>query len=310
MTSTATSDARHLVAAGKAAVDAGNTVMARTHFRNAIDHAPDCVAGWFGLSQVTLVLSERRAYLEQVLTLDPAHTAAQADLAIVKNLIAQGQQLMPKPRPAVPGLDATPVPPAPVPAAAEPALSTYCYNHPDRATALRCVSCDQPICTRCAHVAPVGQLCPACRRKRRPVNYQVTPRHLVIGGAVTLALSLAGSSLLSLLLAGVGFYSFCIAGFIGTMMGGLLVRVLDRVTRAKRGRAIQITVGVALVLGMLPALLFGSLLPLLLSAGLPATVSMFQMGAEPLWFYLMAGANPVIALYMIVTVVAAMYRLR
>jgi membrane associated rhomboid family serine protease len=39
---------------------------------------------------------------------------------------------------------------------------TYCYNHTDTPTKLRCTRCDRPICGRCAIPASVGQHCPEC----------------------------------------------------------------------------------------------------------------------------------------------------
>lgn len=39
---------------------------------------------------------------------------------------------------------------------------TYCYNHTDTPTKLRCTRCDRPICGRCAIPASVGQHCPQC----------------------------------------------------------------------------------------------------------------------------------------------------
>lgn len=44
-----------------------------------------------------------------------------------------------------------------------------CYRHPDRPTRLRCVTCDRPICTECAHDTPVGFKCPECAAPRTKV---------------------------------------------------------------------------------------------------------------------------------------------
>jgi hypothetical protein len=46
-----------------------------------------------------------------------------------------------------------------------------------------------------------------------------------------------------------GFY---IALFIAPLTAEIIVRVSDRLTRAKRGRSMQLAVGVAMVAGMLP----------------------------------------------------------
>jgi hypothetical protein len=49
----------------------------------------------------------------------------------------------------------------------------------------------------------------------------------------------------------------------GPAIAEFIVRVVDRVTRLKRGRPMQVAVGVAIVLGTLPFALFGGLLLLL-----------------------------------------------
>jgi membrane associated rhomboid family serine protease len=43
-----------------------------------------------------------------------------------------------------------------------------CYRHPDRETGRSCTRCGRPACTDCLVQAPVGSLCPECRREGRP----------------------------------------------------------------------------------------------------------------------------------------------
>jgi membrane associated rhomboid family serine protease len=43
-----------------------------------------------------------------------------------------------------------------------------CYRHPDRETGRSCTRCGRPACTECLEQAPVGSLCPECRREGRP----------------------------------------------------------------------------------------------------------------------------------------------
>jgi membrane associated rhomboid family serine protease len=65
----------------------------------------------------------------------------------------------------------------------EPAadVDLRCYRHPDRATGIRCVRCDRPICPDCMVPASVGFQCPECVNEgRRTVRTPTT----VYGGRI------------------------------------------------------------------------------------------------------------------------------
>ncbi|HEX6292716.1 MAG TPA: tetratricopeptide repeat protein [Herpetosiphonaceae bacterium] len=123
----------------------------------------------------------------------------------------------------------------------------YCYRHPDVETALHCTSCGRPICVRCTTPAAVGQLCPECRKGRRAPNYQISPVSLLKGGIVGLLVSLVAASLIGLI--GGGFFMFIIIFMIGPAAAEMIVRSVDWATRNKRGRPMQITVALAMILG-------------------------------------------------------------
>jgi fatty acid desaturase len=89
----------------------------------------------------------------------------------------------------------------------------------------------------------VGQLCPECLRGRRAPNYQVSAATLAKGGITALVISSLAAALLSL----VGGFWFLLF-FIGPAIGELIVRGVDWATRNKRGRPMQITVAIAMVL--------------------------------------------------------------
>jgi tetratricopeptide (TPR) repeat protein len=148
----------------------------------------------------------------------------------------------------------------------------YCYRHPETETGLHCVQCGRPICFRCSTPAAVGQLCPECRRGRRAPNYQVSWNTLAKGGAVAFVVS-------ALVSAFIGFVPFFFMFFIAPAIGELVLRAVDWATRNKRGRAVQIVVGVALVAGALAMTLgytgirnpLALLLYLVLSVGVAVT---------------------------------------
>lgn len=123
----------------------------------------------------------------------------------------------------------------------------YCYRHPDVETALHCTACGRPICVRCSTPGAVGQLCPECRKGRRAPNYKVAPLDLIKGGVVGLLVSTVAAGLLALI--GGGLFLFIILFAVAPSAAELIVRSVDWATRNKRGRAMQITVAIAMILG-------------------------------------------------------------
>lgn len=265
MSELSTNNIQHLLQEGRAAALAGDTMAARASFRQATELDPSCAAAWLGLSGVVPILADKQTYLQRVLTLDPDNAEAQASLRYVEKLLAEGLQLAPSGR-------STESAPAATSAPATTATE-YCYLHPDRETGLRCIQCNRPICGSCAFTTPVGQLCPECRRGRRPLNYQVSVSNLIVGGAVAFIASTLVAIPLALFAR--GFFSLIIIFMIGPAIAEFIVRVVDRVTRLKRGRPMQIVVGVAMTLGVLAVLfvLPNLLLLLYLAVGIATIVA-------------------------------------
>ncbi|HEU4322456.1 MAG TPA: hypothetical protein VFS21_04830 [Roseiflexaceae bacterium] len=276
-----TLEVQDLLREGRAAALAGDSATARTRFRRATELDPQSVEAWLGLSGVVPVLAEKREYLVRALELAPDNQDAAGTLRVVDQLIAEGRQIAPsqrfaRPEPVAPAPEVAPSP-TPVPGVGRDAAAEtmYCYIHPTVETGLLCVQCNRPICGRCARPAAVGQLCPECRRERRPVNYKVSPGNLAATVGVTLLLATIAGALLS---------SFAFGGlFLGLILGWLvaegLLRVLDRVTHGKRGRAMQIAAGAALLAGTclgVPLMLVVRIFPVLLSS--PVTLDMLLPG--------------------------------
>ncbi len=262
MTESTTSEVQQLVQAGRAAALAGDTMAARSSFRRATELDPSNAEAWVGLSSAVPILAEKRQYLQKALALEPQNADISASLRYVEQLQAEGMQLEPSRRRAERNAsgDASPLlsaPELPMPATAV----EYCYRHPDRETALHCIQCNRPICGACAQMTSVGQLCPECRRERRPSNYKVSTNDLVIAAIV-------GAIAAALVAVPVAFFARGLFGFFIVFMAGpaiaeFIVRIVDRVTKLKRGRSMQIAVGVAMVLGTLPLVLFNPLMMLI-----------------------------------------------
>jgi hypothetical protein len=263
MTESTATEVQQLVQEGRAAALAGDTFAARASFRRATEIDPSCADAWIGLGSVVPVLAEKHDYLRRALEIEPGNVEAQASLRYIEKLQAEGLQLAPSKRreERYATGDTSPLLSAPEPEAL-PEVE-YCYRHPDRETGLHCIQCGRPICAECATMTPVGQLCPDDRRARRPSNYKVSTSDVLIGGVVALFASALVALVLSLFVGRMGFFGFFIIFMVGPAIAEFIVRVVDRVTKLKRGRPMQIAVGSAVVVGTLPFALFGGLLLLI-----------------------------------------------
>ena len=297
-------EVQQLVQEGRAAALAGDTFTARASFRRATERNPSCAEAWIGLSGVVPVLAEKHEYLQRALALDPASAEVQASLRYVEKLQSEGLRLAPTtPRSgAAPAADAVPTPSVPP---LDAPVAMHCYRHPDRETGLRCVQCDQPICARCSYVAPVGQICPDCRRQRRPQQYKVSASNLIAAGLVALIVSALAAVALQFIL-GDGFIGFYVIFFAAPLMGEIIVRITDRITRAKRGRPIQIVVGTAMALGMLPIALVGRLLYFYLVAMPPEMLDELP----PFGTMLLSQMNGMLLIFMAIGIAMAIVRLK
>jgi hypothetical protein len=266
MAESTAAEIQQLIREGRAAALAGDTFAARNSFRRATELDPASAEAWLGLSSAVPILAEKREHLLRALELDPGNEEDRASLAYVEKLQAEGMQLAPSRRReerAASG-DASPLLSTPEPAAPAQAQTLHCYRHPGRETGLRCVQCERPICGACAQITNVGQLCPECRKARRPANYQVSTANAAVGGVA--ALIAAAVISLPFLLFARGFFVFLIILFVAPLVAELVIRVTDRLTRSKRGRSMQAAVGAGFALGVLPWLVVSLNLFLLLFA--------------------------------------------
>lgn len=247
MTTTTIDEIAQLIQEGQAAARAGDTFTARERFRRATELEPQRAEAWIGLSSAVPILAEKHDHLRRALALAPGHPEALSGLAAVERLLAAGHQLAPAPaeHPADQPAAGQPRPPAPA----------RCYRHRGHETGLRCIQCERPICGECAELTPVGQLCPDCRLVRRPRNYQISLANLGAAGLAGLLGATAGALVVMLVISPLPLVGLLLALLAGPFSGGLIVGVSDRLTQAKRGRAMQIAVGLGIGLGGLPLLL-------------------------------------------------------
>lgn len=109
------------------------------------------------------------------------------------------------------------------------------------------------MCTRCAVKTPVGYRCRECVRSQQDKFFDAQTLDYLIAGAVSLTISFFAAGLLAQL----GW--FLIAFFLSPAAGGLIGRVVWRLTGKRRGRHTAIVVGANVVVGALPFFLVNPL---------------------------------------------------
>lgn len=148
----------------------------------------------------------------------------------------------------------------------------YCTVHPTVATSLRCNRCGRPMCTRCAVKTPVGYRCRECVRAQQDKFFDAQMLDYLIAGAVSLAISFFAAGFL----ARIGW--FLIAFFVAPAAGGLIGRLVWRLTGKRRGRYTAIVVGVNVIVGALPFLPVNPLaIGIYLFMATGAAVAQFQL---------------------------------
>ncbi|NMC80798.1 MAG: hypothetical protein GYA59_15660 [Chloroflexi bacterium] len=108
---------------------------------------------------------------------------------------------------------------------------TYCVNHPQRPTMLRCNRCERPICAECAVLTPTGYRCKDCVRSQQKIFD--TARWIDYPLAIGIAggLSYLGSYLASF----VGFFTIFLAPIAGVIIGEAIRWVVGR----RRGEGVH-----------------------------------------------------------------------
>ncbi len=126
---------------------------------------------------------------------------------------------------------------------------TFCYNHPNRETYLRCNRCERPICTECAVLTPTGYRCKQCIQGQlkvfetaRWIDYPIT---IFIGAGLSFLGSLIAQSLSWFIL------------FVAPIIGVIISEAIRRAIRRRRSRLLFQIATASVVVGALPLLLIG-----------------------------------------------------
>ena len=144
--------------------------------------------------------------------------------------------------------------------------TTYCVNHPQTETVLRCNKCGKPVCIKCVQLTPVGYRCKECIGVQRRGYYNATPFDYIIAAVVGVVLSIAAGIVMSFITGAAGlFFGALIGIFAGPAAGGVVAEAIRAGVQKRRGRYLGLIAALAMVLGGLFALLGLTVLPLLAS---------------------------------------------
>lgn len=118
---------------------------------------------------------------------------------------------------------------------------TYCTNHPDRQTNLRCNRCGKFICAKCAVRTPTGYRCQECVRGQQKTFDTATSIDYVLGFIIAFILSTIGGFITSWL----GFFTILLA----PAAGGIIAEAVRAATGKRRSPRLFQVVAVGVALG-------------------------------------------------------------
>lgn len=155
---------------------------------------------------------------------------------------------------------------------------TFCVNHPQTETYLRCNKCGKPVCLKCVQRTPVGYRCNECLGLQRAGYYNASALDYTLTAIIALVLGALGGVAMSLI---GGFW--IVAIFAGPAAGAIISEAIRRAISKRRGRYIALTACTALALGTLLVVLVPFLPFILAGATGILTRVLFNFG---LWIFL------------------------
>lgn len=274
---------RSLLRQAERAKDAGKLAAAEQSYREILEEAPDSPEAWLGLADLLTDPQEKEQAYEKVLALDAENQDGKIGLAKLRGEPIPEFEEEPEPEPddvyeqskewltaattpqtfvepkedveEAASAQAVPTPlssPKPITTEDED-FELYCYRHPERSTALRCYSCNRPICSSCTNKTPVGYICPECKYQAEEKFFSASKVDYVLAGIVSFILSLIAGAIVVRL--GSGFFMILIIFFVGGAVGGFIGKLTQRVIGGRRGRYIPHLVATMVIVGVvIPAL--------------------------------------------------------
>lgn len=274
---------RELLDQARAAASLGDREEAEQLFRRATERSPGNSEAWLGLASATQSLDEKQSAYEQVLVINPNNGEARIALQRLATQV-DGQQAQ-----AIQETLNRPVAqdvPRPANSAAKPSQEddnhihapvdtgelTYCVNHPETETTLRCNRCGRPVCVKCVQLTDVGYRCKDCIRQQQDTFFNAENTDYIIVAVVSFFLAAVAGPIISVLFGIFGlFFGVIIALFLGPAVGGVTATIIRRSVGRRRGRYMGVVAIIAIILGVaigaLIALVFFSVAPSLIPLG-------------------------------------------
>jgi hypothetical protein len=117
----------------------------------------------------------------------------------------------------------------------------WCWRHRKVQTRLRCGRCEKPICPKCTRMGPTGARCVECISNRTQHIYKVSPLHLIGTFMASAVLGVIGAALVSR----IGFFLL----FLAPLVAGALGKIVNFITRGKRGTPLAVSASLGALLG-------------------------------------------------------------
>lgn len=251
---------RTLLRQADRAKESGKLAAAEQSYREILEEAPESSEAWLGLADLLKDPQEKEQAYETVLSLDAENQDAKIGLAKLRGEPVPERVEVAEAEAATPPAQKV-AEPVEVKTAVSPKLTStedeefelFCYRHPDRSTALRCYTCNRPICSACTNKTPVGYICSECKYKAEEKFFTASKLDYVLAGIVSFVLSLIAGAIVVRL--GSGFFMILIIFFVGGAVGGFIGKLTHRVIGGRRGRYIPPLVAAMVILGVvIPAL--------------------------------------------------------
>jgi len=146
--------------------------------------------------------------------------------------------------------------------------TTYCAEHEDTPTSLRCARCEKLVCPKCMVQAPVGIRCQEHGKAPKSPMYQVSRGYIARGFGAAIVVGVGGGIALAFAVPFLGdFYGGIAVAGIGYLVG----EAIYRASNYKRGTPLI----VASVVGMVVALVAF----LVILGGVPTLFELLGLGA-------------------------------